>query len=418
MWVYLPYIPRLPNTYQEVEYIQSSWTQYINTWISAPNWFKAILKVGMVTAGGASQTIIGSHNLNSPYGRNNINVFTSGNTWGLHMNNEMINSLWSVVIWKVYEVDGSTILWASYLDVDGVKLTTGSNTSPMSSNNILIFTNQYEINAHSTFVSAKLYSCMLYNSSYELVRDFVPCYRKSDNVIGLYDLVNNQFYTNSWTGTFSKWADVTMAELKNAYIGEYWSPNANTVAYYPFKDDQLDVTWNTTLTYTNWTKQSVWFYYDNTDNLINWLGSTPRFVSYWAKVNWRHSGTSGAYLCWIPLWWVVYYYINWGSGTPYQYTIQYRNWESSWTQSPSTYPITNNTWYNFAYGIDGSNIVFYLNWEKKADFTYSGTLYDEGAASIGSNVKIYIADLIYETKCWTAQEVASYYNKTKSTYWL
>lgn len=33
-------------------------------------------------------------------------------------------------------------------------------------------------------------------------RDFIPCYRKSDNVAGLYDLVNNVFYTNQGTGNF------------------------------------------------------------------------------------------------------------------------------------------------------------------------------------------------------------------------
>ena len=35
------------------------------------------------------------------------------------------------------------------------------------------------------------------------VRDFVPAQRKSDNVIGLYDLVNDVFYTNQGTGTFN-----------------------------------------------------------------------------------------------------------------------------------------------------------------------------------------------------------------------
>lgn len=38
----------------------------------------------------------------------------------------------------------------------------------------------------------------------ELVRDFIPCYRKSDGVIGLYDLVNDVFYTNLGTGQFTK----------------------------------------------------------------------------------------------------------------------------------------------------------------------------------------------------------------------
>ena len=35
-----------------------------------------------------------------------------------------------------------------------------------------------------------------------VIKNFVPCYRKSDNVAGLYDLVNNVFYTNQGTGNF------------------------------------------------------------------------------------------------------------------------------------------------------------------------------------------------------------------------
>ena len=35
------------------------------------------------------------------------------------------------------------------------------------------------------------------------VRDLVPCYRKADNKPGMYDLVNDVFYTNAGTGEFS-----------------------------------------------------------------------------------------------------------------------------------------------------------------------------------------------------------------------
>ena len=35
-----------------------------------------------------------------------------------------------------------------------------------------------------------------------LVRDLVPCYRKSDGVVGMYDIVNKKFYTNSFQGTY------------------------------------------------------------------------------------------------------------------------------------------------------------------------------------------------------------------------
>jgi hypothetical protein len=40
------------------------------------------------------------------------------------------------------------------------------------------------------------------------VRDLVPCYRKSDSVIWMYDTVNDVFYTNDWSWTFTKWPDV------------------------------------------------------------------------------------------------------------------------------------------------------------------------------------------------------------------
>ena len=35
-----------------------------------------------------------------------------------------------------------------------------------------------------------------------MVRDLIPCYRKVDNVAGMYDLVNDVFYTNEGTGEF------------------------------------------------------------------------------------------------------------------------------------------------------------------------------------------------------------------------
>ena len=40
------------------------------------------------------------------------------------------------------------------------------------------------------------------------VREMIPCYRKSDTVIWMYDLINNTFYTNAWSGSFLKWGNV------------------------------------------------------------------------------------------------------------------------------------------------------------------------------------------------------------------
>lgn len=42
----------------------------------------------------------------------------------------------------------------------------------------------------------------------ETVCDLIPCYRKSDVEIGMYDLVSKTFLTNAGTGTFTKGGDV------------------------------------------------------------------------------------------------------------------------------------------------------------------------------------------------------------------
>lgn len=36
-----------------------------------------------------------------------------------------------------------------------------------------------------------------------LLRDMIPCYRRSDNVIGMFDLVSQTFFTNAGTGVFT-----------------------------------------------------------------------------------------------------------------------------------------------------------------------------------------------------------------------
>jgi hypothetical protein len=42
----------------------------------------------------------------------------------------------------------------------------------------------------------------------EIIRDYFPCYRKSDGEIGLYEMFTGEFLTNQGGGTFTKGNDV------------------------------------------------------------------------------------------------------------------------------------------------------------------------------------------------------------------
>ena len=55
---------------------------------------------------------------------------------------------------------------------------------------------------YTNFSSSRIYYMKIYDSN-TLVRNFIPCYRKSDTVAGLYDTVNDVFYTNAGSGVFT-----------------------------------------------------------------------------------------------------------------------------------------------------------------------------------------------------------------------
>jgi len=54
--------------------------------------------------------------------------------------------------------------------------------------------------AQSHFIGRVEYSKIYDNGT--LVRNMIPCYRRSDLKPGMYDTVNNVFYTNSGSGEF------------------------------------------------------------------------------------------------------------------------------------------------------------------------------------------------------------------------
>ena len=78
----------------------------------------------------------------------------------------------------------------SYLVVSG-SLGTQETDSDSPSGNVILFKNQ-----GSVVTSGYLYNCTLMNQDV-IVRDFIPVQRKSDNAIGLLDLIENKFYTCS-----------------------------------------------------------------------------------------------------------------------------------------------------------------------------------------------------------------------------
>lgn len=275
---------RLPSTYQEVEYIQSSWTQYIDTWYKPNNNTEVSAKFSLV-----------SLNNSYVYWVRNDQSGSSRRAFFMWYD----TSLQKFYAQVLNNTDNNQILSLSNASLDTIYTTLQNNISfyinwelQWNYNNQSAFSVWYNMfvfwwkigDSVGNKMPMKLYY-MKISESWALVRDFVPCYRKSDNVIWLYDLVNNQFYTNSWTGTFSKGNDVTMAVLKNAYIGEYTVPYLCFTANTASSTVQLTQTWTptsvtleTSTDGTNWTTYTIW--------------DTITLSNIWDKVFFRNTSTT------------------------------------------------------------------------------------------------------------------------------
>lgn len=83
-----------------------------------------------------------------------------------------------------------------------------NNMNIVSTYNVSLFACN-ENGTNIRFLKGRIYSCK-FSENNILIRNFIPCYRKSDNIAGMYDTVNNTFYTNAGTGNFTVGADVTI----------------------------------------------------------------------------------------------------------------------------------------------------------------------------------------------------------------
>ena len=186
--------------YQKVEYIEATGTQYIDTAVSAPEGFKTIAKFNPVAS--HDNYLIGSHNLSAPYGRNGFGILR--NVWEMGLGDTCPSTTNEVQYGIDYDVEASTIKGNSYLKLNNNVIISSSDTSTRSSSNILIFQMQWHLNINVDGFIGKLYYLKLYDNLDNLVRYFIPVYRITDNVIGLFDEVNKSFYTNVGTGVFEK----------------------------------------------------------------------------------------------------------------------------------------------------------------------------------------------------------------------
>lgn len=183
----------LPTGYTQVEYLRSSGTQYIDTGVIADNNLRVVIDM---QASATSGNPIGSIYRNgSTYIRYHFSVTATYYRWYIDTTNNQIRTDGLRHIWDIQPTNGKIYR-------DEVQINSFTPTTFDTDVTFRLFGRNSNESSLQTKDTITVYSCKMYSDN-TLIRDFIPCYRNSDNEIGLYDLVTDTFYTNSGTGTFT-----------------------------------------------------------------------------------------------------------------------------------------------------------------------------------------------------------------------
>lgn len=197
---------RLPAAYQEVEYVQATGTQAFFTDVPIQD---GLTVDSVQTFANGDNYLFGGNNGNVQIcfnGTYNGRLQSSYNGYYYWTNGFDVQDN-NTTKYHVVQTqrNGSQI---GFLDDVQILNGTRSTTKDTSAGKTAaLFGQRNASDALSLFYKGKVYSCKVSKDG-TLLADFVPCYRKADGEIGMYDLVLQKFYVNEGTGVFLKGADV------------------------------------------------------------------------------------------------------------------------------------------------------------------------------------------------------------------
>ena len=241
-----------------------------------------------------------------------------------------------------------------------------------------------------------------------------------------------------WTSPL-KSAYVGTTPVKEIYVGTNkvrpsgWTPWANTIAYYPLDSVNtvndlsgngynLSTSWTVTFTTALGVSSMLawnWYLYKQISTIPVWANA--RTLSIWAYL------PSLIYNKYLTMW-----FYGTRASRHKQQQMCYNTNDATITPYLSNYyddlfdNAIDNTlpqWYNLIYTYDGSTQKLYNNGTLIAQQnitlgTGNNTLYIWASSNWWDKFSWNLSNLIIENKVRTAQEIADYYNQTKSNYWL
>lgn len=232
----------MDTKYKRLEYIQSTGTQYIDTgYYLQSNTLKVKTKFNCDFTNQAEKDFIGNQD-------NTTNRFVIGTYQGKifaysRKQSGSFNTLFSSNIFSGQQTIDLEVFydWNNHtrtIIANGIT-TEGDYDHDISPSNskISLFNNGVQGN----FFIGKTYFIQIYDNGI-LVRNFIPVLRKSDNEIGMLDLVEGKFYPNAGTGKFTANLDTMYAIIQGTPTVQDGRVSGFSSSNYLKLQQQLDAT--------------------------------------------------------------------------------------------------------------------------------------------------------------------------------
>lgn len=179
---------KLPKEYQQVEYLESTGTQYIDTRVIPKINTKARVKFAPTMFTGH-----GYFGARHDPDRFCCTTFESATYFGVGMSvSTWVENRTFITLGTIYDC----IFGNGFANINGTNYNETVYSSFGEAGTFKLASYREEKS------SAKYYLCQMWEND-NLIFYGIPCYRKSDNKPGMYDTVNKVFHTNQGTGEFS-----------------------------------------------------------------------------------------------------------------------------------------------------------------------------------------------------------------------
>lgn len=268
----------LPDDYQELSHITSNGTQYVSTSVIPDSTTGVHIKF-------LSNSVSGDHVLFGTGDTNNnrywVGIYSGGVYYG-----------WN----KIYSIASGDISTSIIVDTTHVMTLEMNyfNNKSLSHNGNIDYSGLPALNTKTSTIDILGYYSngtthgnmapslqlmeFIITKGNDIVGNFVPCYRKSDSVVGLYDMVSKTFYTNNGNGSFTPGSNVT---------NRYHAAKTQHFVYNTANNLTANTYTRTGYTFAGWNTNAngTGISYSDTVNVNNLSKTNNAFVNLYAQWN-------------------------------------------------------------------------------------------------------------------------------------